>query len=122
MEKKTGAVARDSRVSDAVGSSPTLAQLDLDLMVAASLPVALEVRKAMPAMPMVIALSLVNRKLIVEFAAKHHMPAIYQAPLFAEAGGLVGVARCNAISKSAARAIGLSLPADLLAHADRILE
>jgi putative ABC transport system substrate-binding protein len=243
-----------------------LAQLDLDLMVAASLPVALEVRKVMPAMPMVIAtcpdmvsngfaqslerpggnvtgldelppgvtarrlellrtaapqisrvallsttpgrggherqladaqeaagrsgvlvkpyrvtarpelepalaemvddgmnallnfqgaLSLVNRKLIVEFAAKHRMPAIYQATLFAEAGGLMAWApdineqfRVAAryadkilkgarpgdlaiqhpsryfltINKSAAKAIGLSLPADLLARADRILE
>jgi len=30
-----------------------------------------------------------NRKLIVDFAAEHHLPAIYQATLFAEAGGLM---------------------------------
>jgi putative ABC transport system substrate-binding protein len=35
------------------------------------------------------ALSLFNRKLIVDFAAKHNIPAIYQATLFAEAGGLM---------------------------------
>jgi ABC-type uncharacterized transport system substrate-binding protein len=35
------------------------------------------------------ALSLVNRQLIVDFAAEHHLPAIYQATLFAEAGGLM---------------------------------
>jgi len=34
-------------------------------------------------------LSLVNRKLIVDFAAAHRLPAIYQATLFAEAGGLM---------------------------------
>lgn len=34
-------------------------------------------------------LSLGNRQMIVEFAAEHRMPAIYQAVLFAEAGGLM---------------------------------
>ena len=35
------------------------------------------------------AVSLFNRQLIVDFAAKHALPAIYQATLFAEAGGLM---------------------------------
>jgi len=35
------------------------------------------------------ALSLINRKLIVDFAVKHRLPAVYQATLFAEAGGLL---------------------------------
>jgi putative ABC transport system substrate-binding protein len=34
-------------------------------------------------------LSLSNRQLIVDFAAEHRLPAIYQATLFAEAGGLM---------------------------------
>jgi putative ABC transport system substrate-binding protein len=34
-------------------------------------------------------LSYVNRQLIVDFAAKHRVPAIYQATVFAEAGGLM---------------------------------
>jgi putative tryptophan/tyrosine transport system substrate-binding protein len=34
-------------------------------------------------------LSLANRQLIVDFAAEHRLPAIYQATLFAEAGGLM---------------------------------
>jgi putative ABC transport system substrate-binding protein len=34
-------------------------------------------------------LSLNNRQLIVDFAAAHRLPAIYQATLFAEAGGLM---------------------------------
>ncbi len=34
-------------------------------------------------------LSLANRKLIVDFAAQQHLPAVYQATLFAEAGGLM---------------------------------
>ena len=34
-------------------------------------------------------LSLANRKLIADFAAEHNIPAIYQATLFAEAGGLM---------------------------------
>ena len=35
------------------------------------------------------ALSLNNRKLIVDFAAEHRLPAMNQATLFAEAGGLM---------------------------------
>ena len=35
------------------------------------------------------ALSIGNRQLIVDFAAKHRLPAVYQATLFAEAGGLM---------------------------------
>lgn len=34
-------------------------------------------------------LALSNRQLIVDFAAEHRLPAIYQATLFAEAGGLM---------------------------------
>jgi len=34
-------------------------------------------------------LSYVSRRLIVDFAAKHRMPAIYQATVFADAGGLM---------------------------------
>ena len=34
-------------------------------------------------------LSLTNRQLIIDFAAKHRLPAVYQATLFAEAGGLM---------------------------------
>jgi len=34
-------------------------------------------------------LSLANRQLIVDFAAKNHLPAIYQATFFVEAGGLM---------------------------------
>jgi putative ABC transport system substrate-binding protein len=35
------------------------------------------------------ALSLLNRRLIIDFAAKHELPAIYQPTLFAESGGLM---------------------------------
>lgn len=34
-------------------------------------------------------LSIANRELIVDFAAKHKLPAVYQATMFAEAGGLM---------------------------------
>jgi len=34
-------------------------------------------------------LSLANRQLIMDFAAKNHLPAIYQATFFVEAGGLM---------------------------------
>jgi putative ABC transport system substrate-binding protein len=34
-------------------------------------------------------LSLANRQMIVDFAARHRLPAVYQATLFAEAGGLM---------------------------------
>lgn len=35
------------------------------------------------------ALSLNNRRLIIDFAAKHRVPAIYQATMFVESGGLM---------------------------------
>lgn len=35
------------------------------------------------------ALALANRRLIVDFAAKHRIPAIYQSSRFSEAGGLM---------------------------------
>jgi putative ABC transport system substrate-binding protein len=35
------------------------------------------------------ALAFVNRKLIVDFAAEHRLPAVYQATAFAESGGLM---------------------------------
>jgi len=99
-------------------------------------------------------LSLANRQLIVDFAARHRLPAIYQATLFAEAGGLMSWApdlenqyRMAAryvdkilkgaspgdlpithpanyyltINASAARGLDLTLPPELLAHADRVL-
>jgi putative ABC transport system substrate-binding protein len=99
-------------------------------------------------------LSLSNRQLIVDFTATRAIPAVYQATLFAEAGGLMSWApdlveqyRETArlvdrilkgarpgdlpikhperyyltINSSAARRIGLTLPRELLAQADRIL-
>ena len=99
-------------------------------------------------------LSYVNRRLIVEFAAKHRIPAIYQATAFATAGGLMAWApdlveqwRTAAgyvgrilegaragdlpvrhppryfltVNTTAARNLGLILPASLLSAADRIL-
>ena len=45
----------ERRVSGLTSDIAELAQMDLDLIVAAALPVALEVRKVNPAMPMVIA-------------------------------------------------------------------
>src|SRR5262249_3630978 len=34
-------------------------------------------------------LSYINRQMIVDFASTHHLPAIYQATVFASAGGLM---------------------------------
>jgi putative tryptophan/tyrosine transport system substrate-binding protein len=100
-------------------------------------------------------LSLAKRQLIVDFAAAHRLPAIYQATLFAEAGGLMAWAPDLAeqfreaaryadkilkgaspgdlpiihppkyfltINAGAARKIGLSLSAALLAQADHVLD
>lgn len=99
-------------------------------------------------------LSLVNRQLIVDFAAKNPLPAIYQATFFVEAGGLMSWSpnqeeqfRIAAryvdqilrganpgdlpiqhpsryyltINESAARGLGLVLPPELVAQADRVL-
>lgn len=98
--------------------------------------------------------SYVNRQAIVDFAARHRLPAIYQATVFAEAGGLMTWApslldqfRTAAeyvaeilkgarpgdlpvryptryyltINRTAAKNLGLALPAALLADADRLL-
>jgi putative tryptophan/tyrosine transport system substrate-binding protein len=100
-------------------------------------------------------LSLSNRQLIVDFAAEHRLPAIYQATLFAEAGGLMSWApdleeqyRAAAryvdkilkgakpgdlpityppgyfltIHSGAARRLDLTLPPELLAQAQRVLQ
>src|SRR6516162_4916719 len=48
-------VFRGNTLSDVAAQAAELAHMDLELIVAVALPVALEVRKANPAMPMVIA-------------------------------------------------------------------
>jgi putative tryptophan/tyrosine transport system substrate-binding protein len=99
-------------------------------------------------------LSLANRQLIVDFAAAHRLPAVYQSLFFVESGGLaawgpdqrdqyrLGARYADQILKGrkpgdipvqhpepyqlhlnrrAATAIGLTLPADLVAEADKVL-
>jgi putative ABC transport system substrate-binding protein len=99
-------------------------------------------------------LSLANRQVIVDFAAAHRLPAVYQSLFFVQAGGLMAWApdqreqyRMGAryadrilkgtkpgdipvrhpepyllqLNKTAAAALGLTLPADLLAEADEVL-
>jgi putative ABC transport system substrate-binding protein len=99
-------------------------------------------------------LSLSNRQLIVDFAAESRIPAVYQATLFAEAGGLMAWAPdlleqyreaarfvdkivkgakpgdlpvkqpekyFLTVNAGAARGLGLTLPQELLAQADRVL-
>jgi putative ABC transport system substrate-binding protein len=99
-------------------------------------------------------LSLANRQAIVDFAATHRLPAVYQSLFFVESGGLMAWApdqrdqyRRGArmadqilkgkkpgeipvqypepyqlhLNKRAAAAIGLTLPADLVAEADKVL-
>ena len=99
-------------------------------------------------------LSLANRQVIVDFAAAHRLPAVYQSLFFVEAGGLMAWApdqknqyRWGAraadqilkgkkpgdipvqhpepyqlhLNKRAAAAIGLTLPADLVAEAVSVL-
>ena len=99
-------------------------------------------------------LSLANRQVIVDFAAAHRLPAVYQSLFFVESGGLMAWApdqrdqyRQGArladqilkgkkpgeipvqhpkpyqlhLNKRAAAAIDLTLPADLVAEADKIL-
>ena len=99
-------------------------------------------------------LSLANRQVIVDFAAAHRLPAVYQSAFFVESGGLMAWApdqreqyRMGArmaeqilkgkkpgdiparhpepyqlhVSRKAAAAIGLTLPPDLVAEADKVL-
>lgn len=99
-------------------------------------------------------LSLANRQMIVDFAAAHRLPAVYQSHFFVEAGGLMSWApdqrnqyRLAAryadqilkgkkpgdipvrypepyqlhLNKRAATALGLTLPADLVAEADHVV-
>jgi putative tryptophan/tyrosine transport system substrate-binding protein len=100
-------------------------------------------------------LSLANRQVIVDFAAAHQLPAVYQSLFFVESGGLMAWApdqreqyRLGArmadqilkgkkpgdipvrhpepyrlhLNKRAAAAIGLTLPADLVAEAEKVLQ
>jgi putative ABC transport system substrate-binding protein len=99
-------------------------------------------------------LSLGNRQMIVDFAAAHRLPAVYQSHFFVESGGLAAWAPDQSVqyrmgarladqiikgrkpgeipvqhpgpyelhlSNKAAAAIGLILPADLVAEAARVL-
>jgi putative ABC transport system substrate-binding protein len=99
-------------------------------------------------------LSLANRQIIVDFAAAHRIPAVYQSLFFVESGGLMAWSpdqrnqyRMGArladqilkgkkpgdipvqhpepyqlhLNKRTAAAIGLTLPADLVAEADKVL-
>ena len=98
-------------------------------------------------------LSLANRQMIVDFAAAHRLPAVYQSLFFVESGGLIawgpdqrgqyrwGARAADQILKGkkpgdipvqypepyqlhlntrAAAAIGLTLPADLVAEAHKV--
>jgi putative ABC transport system substrate-binding protein len=99
-------------------------------------------------------LSLANRQMIIDFAASHRLPAVYQSLFFVESGGLMAWApdqrdqyRLAAhyadqilkgkkpgdipvqhpepyhlhLNQKAAAAIGLTLPADLVAEAGKVL-
>ena len=58
-------------------------------------------------------LSLSVRQVIVDFAAKHRLPAIYQATMFAKAGDLAVKRPARyylTINAGAAREIGIALP------------
>ena len=99
-------------------------------------------------------LSLANRQVIVDFAAAHRLPAVYQSLFFVESGGLMAWApdqrnqyRLGArmadqilkgkkpgdipvqhpepyrlhLNQKAAAALGLTLPADLVAEAEKVL-
>ena len=100
-------------------------------------------------------LSLANRQVIVDFAAAHRLPAVYQSHFFVESGGLMAWApdqreqyRSGArmadqilkgkkpgdipvqhpepyrlhLNQKAAAALGLTLPADLVAEAEKVLQ
>ena len=63
-------------------------------------------------------LSLANRQLIVDFAAAHRLPAIYQARLFASAGGLMAwapdqSAQLRIAARMVARILGGTPPGDI---------
>ncbi len=70
-------------------------------------------------------LSLGNRQLIVDFAAEHRLPAIYQAVLFAEAGGLMTWApdqneQLRIAARSVDRILRGERPGDIpITHPDR---
>ncbi len=99
-------------------------------------------------------LSLANRQVIVDFAAAHRLPAVYQSLFFVQSGGLMAWApdqrdqyRMGAryadrilkgekpgdipvrhpepyrlhLNRKAASAVGLTLPADLVAEADEVV-
>jgi putative ABC transport system substrate-binding protein len=61
-----------------------------------------------------------HRKRIIEFAAKNRLPAMYVSPDWVEAGGLMSYALD--VRDKAAKQIGLPIPPNVLARADRVIK
>jgi hypothetical protein len=66
----------------------------------------------------------IERKRIVELAAKHQIPAMYQAREFVELGGLVayGASIPDLFRRKAVRALGRTIPQSVLLQADQVFE
>jgi putative ABC transport system substrate-binding protein len=118
-----GTIAHDIQMADAQRAA---AELDLPVKAYRATSLA-EIRTALNAMRadgmnglqnLQGGLSLANRQLIVDFAAAHRIPAIYQARLFVPAGGLMAWApdqsgQLRIAARMVARILGGASPGDI---------
>ncbi len=118
-----GAIAHEIQLADAQRAA---AELDLPMKAYRATSLA-EIRTALDAMRadgmdglqnLQGGLSLANRQLIVDFAAAHRIPAIYQARLFVPAGGLMAWApdqsgQLRIAARMVARILGGTSPGDI---------
>lgn len=118
-----GTIAHEIQVADARRAA---AELDLPVKAYRATSLA-EIREALDALRadgmnglqnLQGGLSLANRRLIVDFAAGHRIPAIYQARLFVPAGGLMAWApdqsdQMRIAARMVARILGGTPPGDI---------